>query len=225
MAALTLAAWLLAAGVLVACRARERRRIRSLREAVHELRRPLQALALGAERTDEDPLVAQLRTALADLDDAVAGRRPCARRESFSLAELLEDARRRWVARDGSVRVEGAAEAVRLEADRVHLGMAVDNLIANGLEHGRGPVELGARVSDGSLLLEVRNGRRRGRRPPKGKGEGPRGLADPRRGHGLRIAGRVAAAQAGALIAPRPDSDGRIVAGVELPRSDGSGGR
>ncbi len=45
-----------------------------------------------------------------------------------------------------------------VEGDRVHLGMALDNLIANGLEHGGSGVSVVAREGRRRLHLEVVNG-------------------------------------------------------------------
>jgi hypothetical protein len=218
------AAWLLLAalpgpaagraGVLLS----RRRRRRRVREALHELRRPLQAVAFARESGREDPLLAQLRAALADLEDAIAGRAEARRHSRVALDELLDDAARRWGRR--SVRVTPPPGTAVLDADRVRLGMALDNLIANGLEHGRGPVEVAARVSDRSLRLEVTNGHRRGILPLDGSIPPPKGLRDPRRGHGLRIARRQALSENGVLEPPRSRPDGSVVAAVELPRAD-----
>ena len=198
-----------------------RRRRQRVREALHELRRPLQAVALTGDPGRDHPLVAQLRTAMADLEDAIAGRaEPVRRRDPVTPAELLEDASRRWRSRQAAVRVEAPPSGALLEADRVRVGMALDNLIANGLEHGRGPVEVAASLSERTLRLEVSNRRRRGSLPPDGTIAPPKGVADPRRGHGLRIASREAASGDGELMPPRSRPDGSVVAAVELPRAD-----
>ena len=203
-----------------------RRRRRRVREALHELRRPLQAVALAGDPGGDHPLVAQLRTAMADLEDAIAGRaEPVRRRDPVTPAELLEDASRRWRSRQAAVRVGPAPSGVLLEADRVRLGMALDNLIANGLEHGRGPVDVAASLSERTPRLEVSNRRRRGSLPPDGTIASPKGVADPRRGHGLRIASRETASDDGALTPPRSRPDGSVVAAVELPRADVPGER
>ncbi len=132
--------------------------------------------------------------------------------------------RRAGAAPGARVLVRATARPVQLEADRSRLGMALDNLIANGVEHGRGPVELDAEIGERSLRLEVRNRRRPGAAPLDGAIPRPTGVADPRRGHGLRIAGREAASAAGALIPPRSDAEGTVVAALELPRADDPGG-
>jgi signal transduction histidine kinase len=191
---------------------RARRRRRALREALHEVRRPLQAMMLRRPPgSREGALLAQLRVAIADLERAVEGRRAgpvC--RQRVSIAELLGDAEERWAG--SAVTIEPPAADARLEGDRVRLGMALDNLIANGLEHGDGDVRVASRREARAVRLEVVNGERSDAGPPR---EG----AGPPRGNGLRIAGRHAGADGGRVEGPRA-SGGRIVAAVELPGSD-----
>lgn len=224
---LALLAGLVTLGAVAAGRRRQRHRRRLLREAMHELRRPLQALALEGDSRAGRPLHAQLRTALADLEQAIDGRRGSRQRDPVALRELLDDAAGRWAGSPRPVVVErgGRGRGAVLEADRVRLGMALDNLIANGLEHGRGPVSVAASVGERTLRLEVRNGRRRGTRSPDGTVPPPKGIGDPRRGHGLRIAGREVACEDGELLPPRAAADGAIVTAVELPRADGGASR
>lgn len=192
-----------------------RRRRRLLREAAHELRRPLAALLLLAgDGPREAALREQVEVALADLDAALRGRRCAARRrDRLPLSRVIAEARARWAG--AGVRFGAGDPGVHLEVDRVHLGMALDNLIANGLEHGSGRVEVEARRVEGGCRLEVRNGswRQRADLPP-----------DPLRGHGLRIAAREAANEGGRLDAPQ-QAGRRVVAALELPRArNGAGG-
>ncbi len=218
LAAAALLALTLAVGLWLRGRLRLRRR--RIREAIHELRRPLQAVVLAGDPAGDDPLMAQLRAAMSDLEAAIAGRAGPRRRRPVALAELLDDAATRWRRMPAAVHVEPASAGALLEADRVRVGMALDNLIANGLEHGQGAVEVAASVSDQSLRLEVSSRRRRGSRPLDGSLRAPKGVADPRRGHGLRIARREAASELGALMPPRSRPDGSVIAAVELPRAD-----
>ena len=220
-----LVAALAAAAAALGAGHRHRVRRRLLREAAHELRRPLQALSLGGEARMDGPLLAQLRTALADLDRAIEGQGAGRTSDRIALRDLLDDAAERWGTRRPAVQIErgGRGRGAVVEADRVRLGMALDNLIANGLEHGHGPVSVAASVGERTLRLEVRNGRRRGTRVPDGRVPSPKGVGDPRRGHGLRIAGREAVRERGALLPPRAEDSGAILAAVELPRADGTG--
>jgi signal transduction histidine kinase len=188
-------------------RSSARRRRRRLREAVHELRRPLAAFLLAAQPGPRaDSLREQIQVALADLDVAMEGSIRAPRvRERFTLAGLLNEARRRW--HGEGVRIELGDPEVALAADRVHLGMALDNLIANGLEHGVGEVRVDARRVGSACRLEVSNAT-----PPFM----PARTADRARGHGLRIVSRELEREGGRLLAPRrAGSD--VVAALELP--------
>lgn len=195
------------AGIALTLLSRRRRR-RRLREAVHELRRPLAALLLAAER---EPVAAALReqaeVALADLDAAIEGvdSRP-RRRVPVHCSRLLAEARQRW--RGSGVEIACDRADFTVAADPVHLGMALDNLIANGLEHGGGEVRVRARRAPDGGLLEVTNG-------VDGRGPRPR-RPDPARGHGLRIAARQLEADGGRLLPPRR-AGADVVAALELP--------
>ncbi len=197
---------------------RDRRRTVDLREALHELRRPLQSLILGADPAKPDhALLDQLRVALADLENAVEGRRPSSRRRGcFTAAELLRDAEQRWPGYPVAVSAPGDASAT-VEGDRIHIGMALDNLIANGLEHGGSGVSVVAREGRRRVHLEVVNGSAGGGSHPAEQRRA--GEDGPPRGNGLRIAARHAAADSGRLRRPR-EQGGRVVAAVELPRTD-----
>jgi signal transduction histidine kinase len=199
--------------------ARRRRRL-ALREALHELRRPLHALMLERPPgSREGALLAQLRVAVADLEEAVEGRGARAPvRERLTVAELLREAEERWPG--APVAIDPPADgSAAVEGDRVRLGMALDNLIANGLEHGGAGVDVSALADRRRLRLEVVNPEPREAAPPARLPGAPRG-------NGLRIAARHAAADAGRIAGPQrrageAGEDGeRIVAAVELPRTD-----
>ena len=101
----------------------------------------------------------------------------------------------------------GGARGASVVGDRRRLSAALDNLIANALEHGSGGVRLRTRSTGSAVKVEVaESDRARAVAPPRG----------PRRGNGLRLAARIAAEHGGALAPPRPDG-GRTVAGIELP--------
>ena len=194
---------------------RRRRRLRALREAMHELRRPLHALAMQANRgPTEAALLRQLDVAVGDLDAAIEGRSPSAcPSRTIALAELLDDVERRWAGRANAVRVAGGkAVAGRIRGDIDHLGMAVDNLIANGLEHGGGDVGVECALGGGRVRLEVVN-------PDHGAAAAEPRASDPRRGHGLQIAARHAEEAEGALRPPRHEG-GQVVTALDLPQAD-----
>ncbi len=78
------------------------------------------------------------------------------------------------------------------DVDPLRVSQALDNLIANALEHGGGPITLeGVRHGDRIDLVVRDSGGVRTRRL--------REHADPRRGHGLRITRRLARENGGEL--------------------------
>lgn len=218
MSAAVLAGLVLGAAIAVALAAwasRARRRAR-LNRALHELRRPVQALSLALERrgcaaAGASEWVEQLRGALADLDAEVNGRPRHAPRAPVSLAQLLSALERRW--RDEGVRVESLREEAVVAADPRRLGAALDNLIANALSHGRAPVRVRASADEAGARLEVRD-----EGPPFASAGPPAG--DPRRGHGLGVVAEVAEAHGGALIPPRRTAAGGTAAAMRIPLRD-----
>jgi C4-dicarboxylate-specific signal transduction histidine kinase len=112
----------------------------------------------------------------------------------------------RWAHADVRVLATGADATVL--ADPRRLGAAVDNLVANGLDHGSGTVEVLASSAAGRARIEVRD------RGPARREE--RAIRDPRHGHGLRVAAEAAAGSGGRLIGPSIE-DGRTVAAIALP--------
>ena len=190
---------------------------RTLNRALHELRRPLQALVLLEDA--DGPAVArefagrrgllELATgALRDLDGAVNGSEPVSRPERFSCRELVLGCLERWrqtAARCGGIRVYWDAGPAPVEGDPRRLSQALDNLMANALEHGCPPVVVtGARVA-ARVRITVAN--RRGSGPPHG--------TDPRRGHGTGIVSEVAGAHGGRFALCQTASG--CVAALELP--------
>ncbi len=148
-----------AAAVVAGERMRERRRRRDLNRALHELRRPLQALALTA------PAAAPLEpvlVALEDLDGAINGTRAPLLREPVELHHLAEAVVERWgrVARTQAARptLRWCAGRAKVIGDRGQLARALDNLVANAIEHGRGPIEMVGTLRRGRLRVLVRDG-------------------------------------------------------------------
>ena len=205
---------LAAAAANARCRLRERTRIRRLNEALHELRRPMQALVLGHRpRTSPDPLEMAL-AALRDLDAEVNGRGHENRRGPVDLRDLAAAAITRWRSR---VRVAGRAIRIQweggpalAEVDPVRISQALDNLIANALEHGRGEIVLRGVRRGPRIAIEVRDGGQR--RPARLR------RSDPRHGHGLRVARRVAERHRGS-VRLRPGRSGTVAA-ILVPAAD-----
>jgi signal transduction histidine kinase len=195
---------------------------RALNRALHELRRPLQALVLmeeGSGQPAASPPAASRRgllevaaSALRDLDGAVNGDSPPREPRRFSCREVVLAALERWrpvAARSGGIRVYWDAGPAPVEGDAVQMAQALDNLIANALEHGGPPVVLtGARVA-GRLRLTIANG--------AGSRVATRDR-DPRRGHGTEVVSRVATEHRGRFALCRTGSG--CVAALELPLAE-----
>jgi signal transduction histidine kinase len=206
--------------VVVRDRLRERRRRRTLNERLHELRRPLQALTLAAKAgpsSSPEPLELAL-AALRDLDREVNGERLELRRRPVEAHMLAIAAAERWRAR---VAAAGRRISVRwrcgeelADVDPVRVAQALDNLIANALEHGGGQITIEGARRGRRLELSVRDhgGRRAGRLRERREHE-------RRRGHGLRLTSSLARGNGGRL---RVRALGHAtVAALELPLARG----
>lgn len=184
--------------VIAGGRVREGRRRRTLNERLHEIRRPLQALALSVKPSaaeSPDPLELAL-AALSDLDREVNGGGIEFSRRPVEARMLAIAACERWRTRAAGA---GRRIAVRwrcgdalADVDPLRVSQALDNLIANALEHGDGPITLeGLRNGDRIDLIVRDSGATAADRL--------REHADPRRGHGLRITHRLARGNGGEL--------------------------
>jgi signal transduction histidine kinase len=195
---------------------------RVLNRALHELRRPLQALLL-LEDADGRPAAAppaasrrgllELATnALQDLDGALNGGAPSRASRRFSCRESVMACLERWriqAQQAGGVRVYWDAGPAVIEGDPAGLAQALDNLLANAVEHGGPPIVItGARVA-GRVRITIANGVR------------PRLAArssDPRRGHGTGVVSETANAHGGRFVLCETASG--CVAALELPLAE-----
>jgi signal transduction histidine kinase len=206
------AAWPLAASLAaVAVRGlRAGRRRTALNEALHELRRPLQAIALaapGAAPAQPVALQSSVRmaaTALERLEREINGGTSSSLPAPMLVRPLLDAAVGRWRSRaalaGGSLALSWQAGEAMVDGDRCEVAQALDNLIVNAIEHGGPEVVVAARTRPGRLCVSVIDC---GREPrPAVRGEGPAELIawlSGRRlhGHGLRVVRRTAAAHGG----------------------------
>jgi signal transduction histidine kinase len=228
------------AGATIAAVLRESRRRTALNEHLHEVRRPLQALALmsttdrGGGKGVEGP-VEMAAAALTRLELEINGERGDAPPAAVAVRPLLDSARRRWRGRASLVGAEiaiswRAGEAV-VEGDRIELAAALDNLIANAFEHGGRRIELVADLLGGRVCLAVVDsgkgaGRRARERDAEVRARQARRRLDPRgalgrlsgrarHGHGLRLVRRTAARHGGAFALHMGESGTSAV--LELP--------
>jgi signal transduction histidine kinase len=203
-----------------------RRHRRRLNRALHELRRPLQALALldgdeGAPSEAPGPgsarrgLLELACSALAELDGEVNGGSIAPVPREVSCRELLHASLERWreaAEAAGGIKTYWDAGPAPVICDPVRMSQALDNLFANALEHGGPPlVATGASVA-GRLRITIANG------PGAADSNGAEAGPDARRGHGIELVSRVAADHRGRFALCHTGSG--CVAVLELPLVD-----
>jgi signal transduction histidine kinase len=195
---------------------------RTLNRALHELRRPLQALLLLEERCGRPaaaPPAASRRgllelatSALQDLDGALNGGPSSPPVRRFSCREAVMACLERWrplAARTGGIRVYWDAGPAPIEGDAGRMAQALDNLMSNALEHGGPPVVVTGALIAGRLRITIANGVRPdpGLRRP-----------DPRHGHGTDVVSEIAGAHGGRFA--RCQTGSGCVAALELPLAE-----
>jgi signal transduction histidine kinase len=189
------------------------RRRAALNEALHEVRRPLQVLALtapvaGTPAGDFEGPVRMAAAALERLEHEInGGGSPAAVRVAVQATPLLEAAVGRWQARAAlagrSLELRCRCGSAAVSGSPAELGQALDNLLANAIEHGGNRIVLAATARRGRLRIVVTDSGRGAQRP--GGRRARTGLArrvaggDPARGHGLRIVRRIAAEHGGSF--------------------------
>jgi signal transduction histidine kinase len=185
------------------------RRRTALNEALHELRRPLQALALSPSLVEAGTAETSLQmaaAALERLDREINGGPGAAVRLPLAARPLVEAAVARWqpraALRGGSLELRWEGDDATVNADRCEISQALDNLIVNALEHGGPEVVVAAARGVGELRVSVVDSGRAGRPgAQRGVGAGPlaRLRGKRRHGHGLRVVRRIAAAHGGSF--------------------------
>ncbi|MGD9735871.1 MAG: sensor histidine kinase [Solirubrobacterales bacterium] len=215
---------------------REARRRAALNEALHEVRRPLQVLALtapvaGTPAGDFEGPVRMAAAALERLEREInGGGAPSAVRASVVAAPLLEAAVGRWQARAAlagrSLELRCRCGSAAVSGSPAELAQALDNLLANAIEHGGSRIAVTASARAGSLRIVVSDTGHGALRPGGRRARG--GLArriagGERRGHGLRIVRRIAAEHGGSFALRA--GTGATEAVLELPLAPAEGRR
>jgi signal transduction histidine kinase len=229
------------AGLTLAAAVRDGRRRTVLNERLHEVRRPLQALALMAPGTGGpaagvgDGSLEMAAVALARLDREINGEAEAEVRAVIALRPLVEAARRRWIAQaallGSTIGVRWDAGEAAIEGDRIDLAAALDNLVSNALEHGGPRIELSADLIGGRICLAVVDsgsgaGRRARDRDASARGREARRRREwrtpfgrisgrARHGHGLRLVRRTAERHGGTFALHQGERGTSAV--LELP--------
>lgn len=229
-----LASWPLAASMAAALTAqglRAGRRRGAINEALHEVRRPLQALALASGPGPGDVTtgdsVRLVAAALERLEREVNGERSEAHCTEIASEPLLHSVVGRWRSRaslaGASLSLRCALGGAVVAGDRTQLEQALDNLIVNAIEHGGPSIAVEAhRRGDRVRIAVIDSGRDSWPEPRRGvPAEAIARLTGRRRrGHGLNVVRRVAADHGGRFALRR--SPLGSVAVLELPLAAGT---
>lgn len=213
-----------ALAVLLGVAGREWRLIRlrgSLNRALHEIRRPLQALALDGPQAS----VAQAIRAVGELDHHLnGGSRPSVRHEMVACRLMVDACIRRWRSRahlaGAEIELRWAGVDALVRGDGIALAGAIENLIVNAIEHGGPQIRVSAMTVGQWVRIEVVDSGRASR-PPGREGSPAEVIARQRKGaghgHGLEIAERVVLDHGG-RFEPEIAEDGSKVT-IALPCS------
>jgi signal transduction histidine kinase len=225
------AGWPLAASLAVAMTAqglRAGRRRSALNEAMHELRRPLQAVALATSRpriagpAGVEGSIQLAAAALERLDREINGGPVSGARAAVLVQPVVRDALGRWKARavisGGSLELRWRAGRAVVMGERAGLSQALDNLIVNAIEHGGPSIVVEARLRGDRLRVSVADSGRASR--PESRRDNPaeviaRLSGRRRHGHGLPVVRRVAASHDGRFMLRRSEQGSLAV--LELP--------
>ena len=231
------AGWPLAASMAATVAAqglRAGKRRTALNEALHELRRPLQAVALASGPSLAAPgggedAMEMAAAALERLDREINGGSLAPVWGTVDGRSLVQSAVGRWQARarlaDGSLELRWNAGRAMLSGDRGALAQALDNLIVNAIEHGGPTIVVAARVREGRLRIAVVDSGRALR--PRSRRNNPAEVVarlSGRHGHGLAVVQRVASAHEGRFALRRSQQGSFAVLELPLAESNPEGG-
>lgn len=211
------------------------RRRSALNRALHEVRRPLQAVALAvgpgraAPAEGEGP-IELAAAALERLDREINGGPLPPVWGTIDGQSLVRSAVGRWQARaklaEGSLELRWNAGRAVLSGDRCALAQALDNLIVNAIEHGGPTIVVAARVREGRLRIAVVDSGR-ANRPPRRRNSPAEVVARlsgrNRHGYGLEVVRRVASGHGGHFALRRAERGSLAV--LELPVAEAEAGR
>ncbi len=211
------------------------RRRSALNEALHELRRPLQAVALatgprlGGSDGAREP-IELAAAALERLDREINGDPLAPVVGTVDAARLAQSAVTRWQGRvrlaEGSLELRWSAARALVTGDRNALRQALDNLIVNAIEHGGPTIVVAGRPRGGRLRIAVVDSGR-ATQPRSRRGSPAQVIARlsgrHHRGHGLSVVRRVAADHGG-RFALRHSERGSLAV-LELPLAEAEDGR
>jgi signal transduction histidine kinase len=205
---------------------RNGRRRSALNEALHELRRPLQAVALAAGSrvtapSSDDP-IGLAAAALERLDREINGIPPAPIWGAVDTHTLVQAAVGRWQARarfsEATLELRWNAGRAIVNGDRGALAQVLDNLILNAIEHGGPTIVVAVRRRNGRLRIAVVDSGREAR--PRSRRNSPaevitRLSGRNRRGHGLVVVRRIVSMHDGRFVLdPAPEGS---LAALELP--------
>lgn len=204
-----LAPWLAAAAMLAVREAWIVHRRSLVNRALHEARRPLQAIALslpaGPGRLTPALPVWQAIRALGEVDRQVNGGAPDQLRpEPIACRLMTEACVRRWQSRarmtGGGIEIRWTGPEAVVDGDPGTLSAAIENLIVNAIEHGGPRIVVRSLVVGRRLRIEVTdNGRSNRSRERSGSPAEviARLRGQDRHGHGLAVVRQTVRAHGG----------------------------
>lgn len=220
--------FVLAIAAVGAAGRRETRRRAALNEALHEVRRPLQVLALtapvtGTPASDFEGPVRMAAAALERLEREINGDGAAtAVQVNVKVGPLLEAAVARWQARAAlagrTLELRCRCGTAAVKGSPAELAQTLDNLLANAIEHGGSRISVTASPRHGTLRIVVGDSGRGAQRLGgwRARTSLARRIAGSEpHGHGLRIVRRIAAAHGGSFALRA--GTGATEAVLELP--------